>query len=170
MLKTSKPTILLAGLIFAQALALPAFAQAQNVGVVDKVKLYSAYPRLKSAADEIKKDEERIHGLIERSNKEFDTAKKAKKPEAELTALHKRLQAQIDKEFKDFQSKAMNMEKQLETELDNAIKAEAKAKNVTTVLDKSAVLLGGTDITEGVSQRLAASPTVTGNNSESQTK
>jgi outer membrane protein len=169
MLKVSKPTILLAGLFFAQALAMPAFAQAQSVGVVDKVKLYSAYPRLKSAADEIKKDEERIHKLIENSNKEFDVAKKAKKPEAELNALHKRLQTQIDNEFKTFQSKALNMEKALETELDNAIKAEATAKNVTTVLDKSAVLLGGTDITDGVSKRLAASPTVTGS-ADTQTK
>jgi outer membrane protein len=170
MLKLSKPTILLAGIFFAQALALPASAQAQNVGVVDKVKLYSAYPRLKSAADEIKKDEERIHKLIETSNKEFDVAKKAKKPEQELNNLHKRLQGQIDSEFKTFQTKALNMEKQLETELDNAIKAEAKAKSVTTVLDKSAVLLGGTDITDGVAQRLASSPAVTGNSAETQTK
>lgn len=169
MLKLSKPTILLAGLIFAQALALPAFAQAQNVGVVDKVKLYSAYPRLKSAADEIKKDEERIHKLIETSNKQFDEAKKSKKPEAELNALHKSLQTKIDSEFKTFQNKALNMEKALETELDNAIKAEATAKSVTTVLDKSAVLLGGTDITDGVSKRLAASPTVTGS-ADAQTK
>lgn len=169
MLKLSKPTILLAGLFFAQALATPAFAQAQSVGVVDKVKLYSAYPRLKSAADEIKKDEERIHKLIETSNKQFDEAKKSKKPEAELNALHKRLQTQIDSEFKTFQNKALNMEKALETELDNAIKAEATAKNVTTVLDKSAVLLGGTDITDGVSKRLAASPTVTGS-ADTQTK
>jgi len=169
MLKTSKTTILLAGVFFAQTLALPAFAQAQNIGVVDKVKLYSAYPRLKSAADEIKKDEERIHSLIERSNKEFDTAKKAKKPEAELTGLHKSLQGKIDDEFKKFQSKAMTLEKQLETELDNAIKAEAGSKNLTAVLDKSAVLLGGTDITDGVAKRLASSATVTGA-SDTQTK
>lgn len=156
MLKRSKTTIVLTGIFFAQALALPAFAQ-DAIGVVDKVKLYNAYPRLKSAADDIKKDEERIHALIERSNKEFDSAKKLKKPEQELTGLHKRLQGQIDEEFKKFQNKALTMEKQLETELDNAIKAEAKTKNLSAVLDKSAVLLGGTDITDGVAQRLASS-------------
>ncbi len=163
MLKTSKTLVVLTGVIFAQTLAAPVFAQAA-IGVVDKVKLYSAYPRLKSAAEDIKKDEERIHSLIERSNKEFDTAKKAKKPEQELNGLHKRLQGQIDEEFKKFQDKALNMEKQLESELDNAIKAEAKTKSLTAVLDKSAVLLGGTDITDGVAQRLASSPTVTGGN------
>jgi Skp family chaperone for outer membrane proteins len=61
------------------------------------------------------------------------------------------------------------MEKQLETELDNAIKAEASSKQLNSVLDKSAVLLGGTDITDGVAKRLASSPTVTGN-AESATK
>lgn len=160
MLSKSKTAVLLTGLFLAQAAAAPAFAQAASIGIVDKVKLYSAYPKLKSAAESIKKDEERIHGLIEKSNKEFDVAKKAKKPEAELNSLHKRLQGQIDEEFKKFQSKALDMEKTLETELDNAIKAEAKAKNLTAVLDKSAVLLGGVDITDGVAQRLAASPTV----------
>jgi outer membrane protein len=166
MLKSSKITIALTGFLFAQALALPALAQQAGIGVVDKTKLYNAYPRLKSAADEIKKDEERIHSLIERSNKDFDTAKKNKKPEAELTALHKRLQGTIDEEFKKFQSKALTMEKQLETELDNAIKAEAKEKSLNSVLDKSAVLLGGTDITDGVAKRLASSPTVTGNDTQ----
>ena len=83
-----------------------------------------------------------------------------------MSGLHKRLQGTIDEEFKKFQNKALTMEKQLETELDNAIKAEAKAKNLNSVLDKSAVLLGGTDITDGVAQRLAASPTVTGNDTK----
>ncbi len=165
MLIKRKPTIILTSLLLAQALAVPAFAQL-SIGVVDKVKLYSNYPRLKTAADDIKKDEDHIHQLIERSNKEFDTAKKAKKPEQELNNMHKRLQGQIDEEFKKFQTKALDVEKALEKELDDAIKAEAKAKGLNAVLDKSAVLLGGVDITDGVSARLAGGKTTSANASQ----
>lgn len=169
MLTTSKTTIILTGLFLAQTLAAPVFAQ-QAVGTVDKVKLYQNYPRLKTAADDIKKDEDHMHQLIERSNKEFDSAKKAKKPEKELQDLHKRLQDNIDNEFKKFQGKALGMEQSLEKELDDAIKAEAKAKGLTTVFDKSAVLIGGIDITDGVAQRLSGSAAKTSANGTQQTK
>ena len=167
MLRTGKIITLLSGLALVVSTASPAIAQGgaaavagQKIGVVDKRKVYDQYPRLKSAADQIKSDEERLHRLIETSNKKFEDAKKAKKPQAELTDLHKQLQGQIDKEFKAFQSKAMNVEKSLEQELDNAIQAEAKSRNLDTVFDSSIVLMGGVDITDGVVQRLASSDAV----------
>lgn len=150
----------LSGVLLSVSLMLPAAAQ-QKIGIVDKARLYGAFPRLKSAADQIKAEEERLHKLIERSNQDFETAKKAKKPEAELTALHKRLQGQIDEEWKKFQAKALGMEKDLETELDSAIRAEAQAKQMDAVFDKTAVLLGGTDITDGVVKRLVPSAAAT---------
>lgn len=156
MLKTGKAIATLAGLMLAVGVASPALAQGK-IGIVDKVKLYGQYPRLKNAAGEIKQDEERLHKMIERSNKQFETAKKEKKPQADLTALHKKLQTEIDAEFQKFQKKALGMEKQLENELDTAIQAEAKQQQLTAVFDKSAVLMGGVDITEGVAKRLASS-------------
>jgi Skp family chaperone for outer membrane proteins len=45
----------------------------------------------------------------------------------------------------------------LKDELFAAIKAEAKAKNLDTVLEKSVILVGGTDITDAVVQRIAQS-------------
>lgn len=149
----------LSGVLLSVSLMLPAAAQQSKIGIVDKARLYGAFPRLKTAADQIKAEEERLHKLIERSNAEFETAKKAKKPEAELTALHKRLQSQIDDEWKKFQTKALGMEKDLETELDSAIRAEAQAKQMDAVFDKTAVLLGGTDITDGVVKRLGPDST-----------
>ena len=80
--------------------------------------------------------------------------------------MQKRLQTKIDDEYKKAQAKAQNLETQLETDIDSAIKAEAASRKLDTVLMKGAVLLGGTDITEGVVKRLgssasAASKTVT---------
>jgi len=133
----------------------------QKIGYVDKKRVYEKYPRLQKAATDIKTDEEELHKLIEKNNKEFQAAQKAKKPQPELQTMHKKLQTQIDAEFKKFQDKAMGMEKDLEKELDDAIKAEAKTKNCDTVLDKSVVMFGGTDITDGVVQRLGSGTTAT---------
>ena len=154
--KTGKTIIVLSGLLLGFGVH-EASAQPQgNIGIVYKVKLYSAYPALKTAANEIKSDEERLHKLIERSNKQFEEAKKAKKPQQELTDLHKRLQTEIDGEFQKFQKKALSMEKTLEGQLDDAIRNEAKGRQLDAVFDKSAVLMGGQDITDGVVKRLAA--------------
>lgn len=138
--------------------AMPAFAQATHplsIGVVDKDKVVVNYPHAQQAAEEIRKAEERVHKLIEDSNKQFEDAKLAHKQPAELEGLQRRLQSQIDDEAKKIQSRAQNLESQLEQEMDSAIKAEAANRKVDTVLLKQAVLIGGVDITEGVVKRLS---------------
>ncbi len=127
-----------------------------NIGTVDKDKVVTSYPKAQQAAEELKKSEERVHKLIEDSNKQYEDAKAAHKPPAELEGLQRRLQNQIDGEVKSIQNKAQTLESQLETEIDSAIKAEAATKKVDTVFVKQAVLVGGTDLTEGVVKRLTA--------------
>lgn len=137
-----------------------------TLGVVDRDKVITSFNKAQSAAEELKKTEESVRKLLEDSNKQYEEAKNAKKPPAELEGLQKRLQTKIDDEYKKAQAKAQNLETQLETDIDSAIKAEAASRKLDTVLMKGAVLLGGTDITEGVVKRLgssasAASKTVT---------
>jgi Skp family chaperone for outer membrane proteins len=135
-------------------LASQAFAQAATIGLVDKDKVVTSYPKAQQAAEDLKKSEERVHKLIEDSNKQYEEAKNAHKPPAELEGLQRRLQSSIDDEVKKIQAKAQSLEGQLETEIDNAIKAEAAATKCDTVLMKQAVLVGGVDLTPGVVKRL----------------
>jgi Skp family chaperone for outer membrane proteins len=158
--------------ILAVSIASGALAQgapavkATTLGVVDRDKVIVGFNKAQSAADELKKVEESVRKLLEDSNKQYEEAKTAKKPQAELEALQKRLQAKIDEEYKRAKSRAENLETQLETDIDSAIKAEAASRKLDTVLMKGAVLMGGVDITDGVVKRLgssasAASKTVT---------
>ena len=128
-----------------------------TLGVVDRDKVITSFNKAQSAAEELKKTEESVRKLLEDSNKQYEEAKNAKKPPAELEGLQKRLQTKIDDEYKKAQAKAQNLETQLETDIDSAIKAEAASRKLDTVLMKGAVLLGGTDITEGVVKRLGSS-------------
>jgi Skp family chaperone for outer membrane proteins len=151
---------LITGAILVASVAGPVGAQTaakpQAVGIVDRDKVVTSYPKAQQAADELKKSEEKIHKLIEESNKQYEDAKTAKKPPAELEGLQKRLQNQINDEVKRVQDRAQTLEAQLESEIDSAIKAEAANRHVDVVIMKQAVLMGGTDITDGVVKRLSS--------------
>ncbi|CAM6031465.1 unnamed protein product [Sphagnum compactum] len=98
----------------ATTLGTKAFAQAHlNIGIVDRDKVVTSYPKAQSAAEELKKSEDKI------------------------------------------QDRAQGLESALESEIDTAIKAEAASRKVDAVFMKQAVLMGGTDMTDGVVKRLA---------------
>jgi Skp family chaperone for outer membrane proteins len=143
-----------AGEALAQGATTAAAPKASTIGIVDRNKVITSFKKAQSAADELKKAEDSVRGLLESSNKQYEDAKAAKKPAAELEKLQKSLQVQIDAKYKDAQTRAQNLESQLEKDIDKAIKDEAAAQNLDTVLVKDSVLLGGTDITAGVIKRL----------------
>jgi Skp family chaperone for outer membrane proteins len=143
-----------AGKALAQGATAPAAAKSTTIGIVDRQKVITSFAKAQQAAEELKKAEDSVRGMLESSNKQFEDAKAAKKPAAELEALQKKLQLKIDAEYKTAQTRAQTLESQLEKDIDKAIKDEATAHNLDTVLVKDSVLLGGVDITDGVVNRL----------------
>jgi outer membrane protein len=136
----------------------PAAAAPTNkvVGIIDRDKVVAAYPKAQEAAGELKKMEEKLNKVIEEANRQYEDAKKANKPEAELKSLQAGLQSKIDREGKGFQERISGLEANLEGAVDTAIKAEAAQHHVDVVFLKQAVLFGGVDLTEGVLKRLTA--------------
>jgi Skp family chaperone for outer membrane proteins len=168
-----KPYAILASVILSAGVAGQALAQGAAqpagksiaIGIVDRQKVITSFTKAQQAAEELKKAEDSVRGMLESSNKKFEDAKAAKKPQAELEALQKNLQTQIDKAYTSAQSRAQTLEAQLEKDIDKAIKDEADAHKLDTVLVKDSVLLGGIDITEGVVKRLpstASAPAAAG--------
>ncbi len=155
----SRNVALLVSLLATAGMASSAMAQTapKTIGLVDRDKVVTSYPKAQSAVEDIRKAEERFHSLIESSNKQYEDAKTAKKPQADLESLQKRLQSSIDGEQKNLEAKAKGLESQLEKDINGAIEAEAAARKVDLVLLKPAVLVGGVDITDGVMKRLASS-------------
>jgi Skp family chaperone for outer membrane proteins len=155
------------GCAFAQPAATP---HTSTIGVVDRDKIVASYPRAQQAAEELKKSEDKIHRLIEESNKQYEEAKAAKKPPAELEGLQKRLQNQIDDEVKRVQARAQALEADLENAIDTAIKGEATARKADIVFLKQAVLSGGTDLTDGIIKRLNSVASTTSSTTTKTTK
>jgi len=152
-----KQYAVLASVVLAASLAGQAMAQGAKIGIVDRNKVITSFTKAQQAAQELKGQEDKVRNLLESSNKKYEEAKAAKKTSAELKALQDSLQKQIDTEYKSAQGRAQTLESQLESDIDKAIKDEAASKSLDTVLVKDSVLLGGTDITEGVIKRLPAS-------------
>jgi Skp family chaperone for outer membrane proteins len=148
-------TIVIAASFSCAAYAQTPTAKPITIGLVDKDKVVTSYPKAQTAAEDLKRAEDQVHKLIEDSNKQMEDAKAAHKPPVEIEGLQRRLQTKIDDEVKKIQQRAQTLETQLENEIDTAIKAEAASRKVDTVFMKQAVLLGGVDITDGVVKRLA---------------
>jgi len=152
-----KQYAVVASVVLAASLAGQAMAQGAKIGIVDRNKVITSFTKAQQAATELKGQEDKVRNLLETSNKKYEEAKAAKKTAAELKALQDNLQKQIDTEYKAAQNRAKTLEDQLESDIDKAIKDEATANSLDTVLIKDSVLLGGTDITAGVIKRLPAS-------------
>jgi Skp family chaperone for outer membrane proteins len=145
-----------AGQALAQGATQAGAAKSMSIGIVDRQKVITSFAKAQQAAEGLKKAEDTVRGMLESSNKKFEDAKAAKKPQSELEALQKNLQKDIDAAYTKAQSRAQNLEAQLEKDIDKAIKDEADAHKLDTVLVKDSVLLGGIDITDGVVKRLPA--------------
>lgn len=116
-----------------------------DIGVVDQREVISSngtlamdyQQKLKSTADEMQKD--------------FD-AKSAGMSDAEKEKLFN--------DMRQFNQKRTSIEKDMEDQVTSAVKSVASQKGLSLVVDKSAVLYGGTDITKEVTDALNQSVTV----------
>src|SRR5579883_2239068 len=109
MIHSHKALLLTVSALLTTAVSAPANAEVTGttpkvIGVIDRDKVVNGYTKAQQAFDDLKKGEEKVQKLVENANKQYEEAKKANKPPAELEGLQKRLQTQIDDEVKKLQS------------------------------------------------------------------
>lgn len=127
-------------------------APTSDIGVVDQRQVISNNGTL--ALDYQKK----IKTLADEMQKDFDT-KSAGMSDEEKEKLFADMQQQ-------FNQKRMAVEKETEETVTNAVKSVASKRGLSLVVDKAAVIYGGTDITKDVSDSLAQSTAKTETSAE----
>lgn len=118
-------------------------APTSDIGVVDQRQVISDNGTL--ALDYQKK----MKALADEMQKDFD-AKSANLSDEEKEKLFADMQ-------KQYQEKSRVAEKELEEQVTGAVKSIATKRGLSLVVDKSAVIYGGTDITKDVSDNLSQS-------------
>ena len=99
--------------------------------------------------EELESIEKQIHDLKKLDQKDFD-AKAENMTDAEKEKLFADMQQQ-------FNQKRTSIEKEMADQVTGAVKSVASKRGLSLVVDKAAVIYGGTDITKDVSDSLAKS-------------
>lgn len=133
----------------------PAYAEVSSkIGIVDGDKLFDQYPGVEEAQKKIADAQDDLKNAIAESEKIFSEFEKQKKSETEKMTKKKELQAKIDTKAQDTKKMIESVSAKIEDEILASIKKVASEKGLEVVFDKRAVLTGGVDITESVSDVL----------------
>lgn len=111
-----------------------------NIGVVVYRDILKDMPEVNQAQDQMKTE-------FDNAKKEFETKSKGMNDQQK-----QQLQATMQQQLA---AKEQELQKPVIEKANSAIKAVAEAKGISVVMDKSAVLYGGQDITEEVAKKLA---------------
>lgn len=146
----------------------PASAQtASKIGVVDGDKIFEQYPGVQDAQKKIADLQDALKDSVSESEKIYSEFEKQKKSETEKLTKKKELQAKIDTKAQETKKMIESISKKIEDDILQAIKKVSAEKGLDVVMDKRAVLSGGTDVTDLVSEQLKKKPPIA--NGDSQT-
>lgn len=133
-------------------------APTSNIGVVDQQQVISANPAISAEY------QQKMQSTAQEMQKDFDEKSKDMS-DAEKEKLFADMQQQ-------FNEKRIAIEKEMQDKVDAAVQSVASKKGLSLVVEKNAVIYGGTDITKDVTASLAKStaPADAGDGADSQKK
>ena len=133
----------------------PAYAQSSvKVGVVDGEKLFDEYPGAQEASKKIADAQDELKKEIAETEKIYTEFEKQKKSEAEKLTKQKELQSKIDAKAQETKKMIESLSSKIEDDILQTIKKIAAERTLDIVFDKRAVLVGGVDITQSVTDLL----------------
>jgi len=126
-------------------------AFADSIGTVNYEKLIRSYSKAQAFADDREIKENDLETTRAEYVKQLREAKKAQanNPVA-IEQLEKKLQGQLDTKIQSTRDWVTSRSRELEGEMNNAIKSVAQTKQLDTVVAQQFVFYGGTDITNDV--------------------
>ncbi|MEB3330671.1 MAG: OmpH family outer membrane protein [Candidatus Sericytochromatia bacterium] len=129
-------------------------AAAMAVGYVDTAKVLLSYKGARSAQGKMQAELLKYQQAFTERQRKIAEAQQAGKSQAEI----QKMTEAFEKELQPLKAKAMNLEAQLsgdvKKKIEGVIHTVARRRSLDLVLDKAAVLHGGTDITQDVVKAL----------------
>lgn len=133
---------------------------ADTIGTVDYDKLVRSYNKAQIFNDDMKAKEADLEKMRAEFVKQIREAK-TKQPNNPVAVdqLQKSLEDKLAVKVNEYRDSQESQAKSLETAMNTAIETVAHSKNLSVILAKQTVLVGGTDITNEVLAKLNAGGT-----------
>lgn len=130
---------------------------ADTIGTVDYDKLVRSYNKAQIFNDDMKAKEADLEKMRAEFVKQIREAK-TKQPNNPVAVdqLQKSLEDKLAVKVNEYRDSQEAQAKSLETSMNTAIETVARSKNLSVILAKQTVLIGGTDITNEVLAKLNA--------------
>lgn len=130
---------------------------ADTIGTVDYDKLVRSYNKAQIFNDDMKAKEADLEKMRAEFVKQIREAK-TKQPNNPIAVdqLQKSLEDKLAVKVNEYRDSQEAQAKSLETSMNTAIETVARSKNLSVILAKQTVLIGGTDITNEVLAKLNA--------------
>jgi outer membrane protein len=129
-------------------------ANAATIGYIDGQKVFSSYEKTKKEQEQFKKKEQILLDEVAKKQKQLEKEKEKNISDGEL----RKLAEKFDKEMEPKRNNLLESQKKITQEIwDDIVKATevtAKKIGIETVLNRQAIITGGTDITDRVIEQL----------------
>ncbi len=130
-------------------------ASAQAViGYIDVQRVFTEFKDSAKARGELNKKEEDYKKEFEEKQKKLDESEKGGKKKEELEKMRTKLQEELNPKLEELQRLRAKLSGELQQKIVEAVQEVGKQVGIDTVIDKQAVIAGGTDLTDLVVGRL----------------
>ena len=132
----------------------PVAAFADNIGFIDMEKIFSKANMIKKYESENEKRRTEYQKFVKEREDKIEEAKEANKGEDEVKKLIAKFEEEIRPKQEELSKIENDFRQKFFTTMTTTSEKVAKSLGVDVVVDKRAILTGGTDITEFVISRL----------------
>ena len=125
-------------------------ANAATIGYIDVEKVFSNYEKTKKTQEDVRRKGQIIQDEIINKQKELEKEKSKGMPEAGLRNLVDKFEKEIGPKKTAIEEYQKKMKQEIYNDIKKATETTAKKMGLEIVLDKTALITGGTDITDEV--------------------
>lgn len=127
---------------------------AATFGYIDIQKVFSSYGKTKRTEEELKKKEQLIKDEVLKKQKQIEKERNNNMSDGDLRKLAEKFEKELEPqkaELMEIQDKKMQ---EIRNDIMKASEITAKAMGIDIVLDKQAIVSGGTDLSDKVIEQL----------------
>lgn len=127
---------------------------ADSIGYLDMARVMQSYGEAVEVQEKLQKEQLALQEKLQEKQSEIDEARRAGKDEDALKEIYSRLEEELAPEREKFLRKGSEMRRRLLSKIVETSKVVAKEYGIDVIVDRSAIYVGGFDLTEFVIDRL----------------